>query len=54
MVTYFEILSTLLHIFGGLRLGNQLFVVMQLERTGQILLKDSYNIHTVHAEMCQI
>lgn len=51
MVAYFDILFNLLHIFWGFRLGNRVFMVMQLQCTGQILLKEFYNIHT---EMCQI
>lgn len=54
MVTYFDILTKLLHIFGGFRLGNHLFMVMQLECRGQILLKEFYKVPTVHAEMYQI
>lgn len=54
MVTYFDILPNLLHIFGAFRLGNQVLMVMQLQCSGQILLKESYNIPTVRTEMCQI
>lgn len=54
IATYFDILSNLFHIFCALDSEMSYFLVMQLQCTGQVLLKESYNILTIHAEMCQI